>query len=152
MLCFLMPVLLSDTTPTPWRLRHAVGLSSLLIYLPPSVAEWLRKHPSFSFTPSPSIILGAFEVHVASQFLDHLIANNFFPPSTSAGTLLSHGSLSEGYSLRHLSLRITSVFLPCSISDFHHTCSRTFRPLEQTFLELSYLSRIHSVALCFEHS
>lgn len=66
--------------------------------------------------------------------------------------LLSHGSLSEGYSLRHLSLRITSVFLPCSISDFHHTCSRTFRLLAETFLEFSYLSSIHSVGLCFKHS
>lgn len=59
--------------------------------LPPSGAEWLGKHPSFLFTPSPSIILGDFEVNMASQFLDHLISDNFFLRFISARTLLSHG-------------------------------------------------------------
>lgn len=63
--------------------------------LPPSFAEWLGKHPSFFFTPCAAIILGAFEVHVASQFLGYLVSKFFFLQFTSSRTPLSRGSSSE---------------------------------------------------------
>ena len=76
-------------------MQLAHPLSSSSPSLPPSFAEWLGKHPSFFFTPCAAIILGAFEAHVAPQFLDYLISNNFSLHFTSARPPFSRDSSSE---------------------------------------------------------
>lgn len=106
--------------PTSSVVFHCCRMAWLVSFLPyacPSFLELLRS---------------------ASWFLGHLIFNSFSPYSTSARTSLSHELFIWGYSLRHPSLKITSIFLSCCICDFHYTYSGTSRPVTWAFLGFSH--------------
>ena len=93
-------------------------------HVPPSSWELLRPHG------------------ISIPWLSHL--QKLFPPLHFSQHPTLGWLFIWGYS-RHPSLRILSIFLPGTISDFHYTCLGTFRPMTWAFPEFSYVLSIHSV-------